>query len=120
VGEHDVFGDRETQAGAPGFAGASFVHAIEAFEQPREVFGSDAGAEVLHEEFHAAGSGAGAKDDASASSPILEGIINQIRKYLMDGFAVGKDRREIFGNGRVLDMQIDAVSAGNLAKASAS
>ena len=51
VGEHDVLGDGESEAGAAGFAGAGFVDAIETFEEARKVFGGDAGTEVLHEEF---------------------------------------------------------------------
>src|ERR1700675_1232204 len=56
VGQHDVFGDGEAQAGAAGFAGAGFVDAIEAFEQAGQVLGGDAGAEIfdikLDPEFH--------------------------------------------------------------------
>ena len=53
VGEHDVLGDGEAEAGAAGFAGTRFVDAIEAFEKARQMFGGDAGAEILHIEFDA-------------------------------------------------------------------
>ncbi len=66
VGEHDVLGDGEAEAGASGFAGAGFVDAIEAFEEAGKMFRGDAGAEVLDEEFYGAGNGAGAEDDSSA------------------------------------------------------
>jgi hypothetical protein len=66
VGEHYVFGDGEAEAGASGFAGAGFVDAIKAFEQAGEMFGGDAGAEVLDEEFDGVGNGAGTEDDSSS------------------------------------------------------
>jgi len=68
VGEHDVFSDSEAEAGAAGFAGASFVDAVEALEEARKMLRSNAGAEILHEKFHSVGNGAGAEDDASARS----------------------------------------------------
>src|SRR5258708_33506470 len=37
VGEHDVFGDSEAEAGAAGFAGAGFVDSVEAVEEARQV-----------------------------------------------------------------------------------
>src|SRR3954469_17275134 len=45
VGEHDVFGDGQTEAGAAGLAGAGFVDAVEALEETRQMLGGDAGAE---------------------------------------------------------------------------
>ena len=35
VGDHDVLGDGQAQAGASGFAGAGFVDAIETLEEAR-------------------------------------------------------------------------------------
>src|SRR5258708_37218118 len=55
VGEHDVFGDGETEAGAAGFAGAGLVDAVEALEEAGQVLGGNAGAEILHIKFDAAG-----------------------------------------------------------------
>src|SRR6266404_7621726 len=51
VGQHDVLRDGEGEAGAAGFAGARFVDAIKTFEETRQMFGGDAGAEILHIEF---------------------------------------------------------------------
>ncbi len=99
VGEHDVFGDGEAEAGASGFAGAGFVDAIEALEEARKVLGGDAGAEILHEEFHGVGNGAGPEHDSSAGGTVLQGIVNQVGKNLVDGFAVGENRGKIFGSG---------------------
>ena len=99
MGQHDVLGDGEAEAGASGFAGAGFVDAIEALEQAREVLGGNAGAEVLDEEFHGVGNGAGPEDDSSAGSAVLQRVVDQVGKDLVDGFAVGEDRRKILGSG---------------------
>jgi hypothetical protein len=99
VGEHDVFGDGEAEAGASGFAGAGFIDAIEAFEQARQMFGGDAGAEILHKEFDGVGNGAGAEHDTSAGSAVLHGVVDEVGKNLMNGFAVGENRGRFSGNG---------------------
>src|SRR6266576_6699081 len=52
MGQHDVLGDGEAEAGAAGFAGACLVHAIEALEQARQVLGGDSRSEVTHVELH--------------------------------------------------------------------
>ena len=131
VGQHDVFGDGEAEAGAAGFAGASFVDAIEALEETRKVLRGNAGAEIPHTEFDRARNRAGSEDDASAGSTVLQGIVDQVGEYLMDGFAVGENGREIFrqwvGAGkapalqmvgwRILDLQFDTVSARDFAEA---
>src|ERR1700730_7088414 len=51
VGEHDVLGDSEAEAGAAGFARSRFVDAIEALEKTRQMLGGDARAGILHLEF---------------------------------------------------------------------
>jgi hypothetical protein len=131
VGEHDVFGDGEAEAGASGFAGAGFVDAVEAFEEAREVFGGDAGSEVLNEEFDGVRDGAGAEDDASAGGSVFEGVFDEVGEDLMNGFAVGEDVGKIFrervGAGKVralqmvgggiLNLEIDAMGAGDFAEA---
>src|ERR1700733_16092121 len=131
VGEHDVFGDGKAKAGASGFAGAGFVDSIEAFEEAREMFRGNACAEILHEEFDGMGNRAGAEDDASAGSTILQGVIDQVGKNLMNGFAVGENHGKIFRqwiragkvpalqmvSGRILNLQLDAVGAGDFAEA---
>src|SRR5438128_1197853 len=94
VGQHDVLGDGEAQAGASGFAGAGFVDAVEAFEEARDMFGGNAGAEILHVEFDAAEGGTRAQDDASAGAAVLHGIVDKVGEDLMNGFAVGQDGGE--------------------------
>ena len=65
MGEHDVFGDCQSQAGAAGFAGTGLVDPVEALEQSREVFGGDAGAEIPHVEFNSMRRRTSTQDDAA-------------------------------------------------------
>ena len=124
VGERDVFGDGQSEAGAAGFTGTGFVDAVEAFEQARQVFGGDAGSEILNvefdSEFDSAPGGAGAEGDASAGTSVFHGIVNQVGKNLMNGLAIGEDQRQGFGRDiailRMLDLQFDSVTAGDLAE----
>src|SRR5258708_6728291 len=53
MGEDDMFRDGEAEAGASGLARAGFIHAIETLEEARQMFGGDAGAEILHIKFDA-------------------------------------------------------------------
>src|ERR1700722_5956326 len=92
VGEHDVLGDSEAEAGAAGFARSRFVDAIEALEKARKMLGGDARAEILHVEFDSTAGGAGAENDATTRAPVLHGIVDEIRKHLVNGFAVGPHR----------------------------
>lgn len=78
VSERDVFGDGKPQAGAAGFTGASLVDAIEALEEPRQVFGRDAGAEVANVKFDAALAIPRTQDDLPAGGGILHRILNQV------------------------------------------
>src|SRR5712671_5431003 len=95
MGQHDVFGDGQAEAGASGFAGAGFVDAIETFEQAWKMLGSDAGAKILDEEFNGMRNSAGSKDDSSSGSPVLQSVIDQVRKDLMNGLAIRKHERKI-------------------------
>ena len=106
VGEHDVFSDGEAEAGASGFARAGFVDAIEAFEQAREVLGSDAGAEILHEELDCMRNRAGAEDDSPAGTTVLQSVVDQVGEDLVNGFAVGEDQ------GKMLDRRTVAMRIG--------
>ena len=91
VGEHDVLGDGKAETGTSGFARAGFIDAIKAFEQAREMLRGDAGAEILDEKFDSVRNRARAKDDSSAGSAVLQGIVDQVGKDLMDGFAIGEN-----------------------------
>src|SRR5258707_580634 len=88
MGEHDVLGDGEAQSGAARFAGAGFVDAIEALEQARQMFGSDAGAEVANVELDTVIGSTRAQYDALARASVFHSVLDEIRKDLVDGFAV--------------------------------
>jgi hypothetical protein len=53
VGQHDMFGDRQSQPGSSRFARARLVHPVETLEQAGQVLGGNAGTEILHIEFDA-------------------------------------------------------------------
>ena len=117
VGKHDVLGDGKAQARAAGLTGAGFVDAIETFEQPREMFRGDSGSKILHTKFYAMRNRTGAEDDSSAGSAVLECIVNQVREDLMDGFAVCQHRGKTFRHGQILNVKVNAVSAGDFPEA---
>ena len=98
MGEHDVFGDGEAEAGASGFAGAGFVDPIEAFKETGKMFEGDAGAKILDEEFDGMRDGMSTENDAAAGVTLLrtvfQGIVDQVGKDLVDGFAIGENRGE--------------------------
>ena len=106
MGEHDVLGDGEAQTGASGLAGASFIDAVETLEEAGQVLGGNAGTEIADEEFYGVRDGASAEHDASAGSTIFHGIVDQVGKDLMDGFAVCEYARQIL-NWRVISCWIE-------------
>ena len=108
VGEHDVLGNGEAEAGASGFAGAGFIYAIETFEEARKVLGGNACAEIADEEFDRMGNGARAEHDAPACGAVLHSIVDQIGKDLVNGFAIGENvgRRSCSGKAEFRDLRI--------------
>src|SRR5271156_6770073 len=100
------------------------------------MLGGDACAEILDEKLHGVGNGACAEYDSSTRRAVLQRVVDQVGKDLVNGFAVGKDCWEIFGrwvgagkaaalgmvrrgilNLQVLYLQFNSVSAGDFAKA---
>src|SRR5580704_4529360 len=75
VGEHDVLGDGEAEAGSSGFAGAGLIDTIKPLKQARKMFRGDAGAEILHEKLHCVRSRARPQHDSSAGSTVLRSIL---------------------------------------------
>jgi len=134
VGQHDVFGDSQAEAGASGFAGAGFVDAIETLEQAGQVFGTDACAEILDIEFNAVFRaplrGVRAERDAFSRATVLHRVFNQVGKDLMNRLAVGENQRQGFGGrgGAAIlltsrigglpthDLQFHSLSAGGFSK----
>ena len=117
MGQHDVFGDGESQASAAGFARTGFIDAIEALEETREVLGGNAGAEILYAEFDRMRNHAGTEDDASAGGSVFQGIVDQVREDLVDGFAVGQNVGQTFRDGQVGNAKIDTVRPSDFPEA---
>src|SRR5579864_9384920 len=89
MSEHDVFGDGKAKASASRFAGAGLIDAVEALEQARQMFGSDARTKVPHVKLDAAVQRASAQHDAIAGSCVLHSVFDEVRKHLVNGFAIG-------------------------------
>src|SRR5690349_10151752 len=121
VGAHDVLGDGEAEAGASGFAGARFVDAIETLEEARQMFGRDSSTVVADIEFDAPLRSTGAEFYASTSTSVFHCIVDQVREYLVDGFAIRENLRERFDRAaaviRVYDPELDTLPASDLAEA---
>src|SRR5215469_12899701 len=94
VGAHDVLGDGQAEAGTPGFAGAGFVDAVEALKQARQVLGGDARTVIANIEFDASLRGLSTELDSAAGAPVLHGIVDQVRKYLVNRFPVREHWRK--------------------------
>ncbi len=78
VRQHDVFCDRQPQSGAAGFAGAGFVDSIEAFKQPRQMFGRNTRTEILDIEFNRLAMGRAPRTMPASGSGIFQRIIHQV------------------------------------------
>ena len=91
MSEPDVLSDGESEAGASGFTGAGFIDPVKAFKQAPEVLGGDAGAEITNIEFDAGLGSTRAQLDACTGAAVLHGVVDQVGKDLVDGFAVGED-----------------------------
>ena len=59
-----MFGDGESQPGAPGFPRARFIHAVETFEKTVQMLGGNARSEVSDVEFDAARSRTRSENDS--------------------------------------------------------
>ncbi len=124
VGEHDVLGDGEAEAGAAGFAGAGFVDAVEAFEEARQMLGGDAGAEILHvkfdSEFDAALAGRAPSTMRPPERPYFMALSIRLEKtWWMASRSArteGRDSTEPRSALRLHDLQFDFLAAGDLAE----
>src|ERR1700721_2553193 len=92
VREHDMLGDREPQPSSSRFAGASLVHAVEALKQARQMLERNTRAEIAHVKFNPAFGTPRAQHQPPARGGVLERIVDQVGKNLMDGLAIGDDQ----------------------------
>lgn len=117
VGQHNVLGNGKSKAGAAGFPGTGFIDAIEALEEPRKMFGRNAGPEILYAEFDGMGKRASAENNASSSGSVFQSIIDKVGEDLVDGFAVGQNVGQTFRDGQIGNAKINAVRSCDLAEA---
>src|SRR5277367_4395507 len=89
VRQHYVLGDGKAQPGAPGFPRASLVHPVETLEQARQVLKRNTRAKVAHVEFNSMLRPACSQDQPATRSSVFERVVDEVRKYLMDGLAIG-------------------------------
>ena len=97
VGQHDVFGDGQSQTRTTGFARTGLIYPVEALEQAGQVFGRNAGTEILNIELHALRDRPRPQNDAAARSGIFQSIVHEVGKYLVDGFRISAN----LGSGSV-------------------
>src|SRR5580765_2274323 len=92
VVEYDMFYDRQAQSGTAAFARTGLIDAVKAFKDPRQMFRSDAGAEVAHKKFNAVFAFMRTDNDLLAVLGVAQGIADQVAEDLMHGVTVGHNR----------------------------
>jgi hypothetical protein len=88
----EVFDDRQAESSAAEFARTGLIDAIETLKQTGEIFRRDADAGILDEDFgeRKGGEIAHADDDGAVFGGVFQGVIDEIRQNLIDGFGVAK------------------------------
>ena len=113
MGEHDVLGNGQPQPGAAGFAGTGLVYPVEALKQAGQVFGRNAGTEILHIKFDASGDGTSSQHNPPPGMSVFQRIVHQVRENLMDGLGIGSH----LGGSVVFDFQFDILYPRDFAEA---
>src|SRR4051812_2479865 len=88
VGEHDVLGDGEAEAGAARLARTGLVHAVEALEEARQVLGRNALAVVANVELDGASLLARAHLHTLSPGTVFQGVVHEVGEDLVDGVTV--------------------------------
>src|ERR1700723_1302820 len=113
---HDGLGDRQTETGPAGVAGAGRIAAIEAIEDVGQSFGPDAVAVILNDNDGGLGVGGELEFDAGGGWAVLQGVEEQVREQYGAVFAGernGELRRPCFeGETPVLIRLVRARAAG--------
>ena len=91
MGEHDVFGDCESEPGAAGLSRTRLVDSIKALEDAIEMFEGDAGAEVADKELNLGFEFASAYADALPTLGVFHRILDQIAEDLVERVGIGED-----------------------------
>src|SRR5437588_688338 len=103
MGQNDVFGDGQAQAGATRLPRSGLVNTVETLKKPGQVFGRNSRSKVLHVKFDSSLGRARAQNDPVAGSCILQCVIEQVSKDLVYGFPIGIH----CSVGTILDDQFD-------------
>ena len=90
--QNNMFYDRQAEACAAAFARARFIHAVKALKDARQMFRSDAGAEVANKELNAVFKLMRADDDFLSALGVAQGIADEVAEDLVDGVIVRHDR----------------------------
>ena len=104
--------DGQAQTGASRFVRTRFVHPVEALKQPGQMFAGDAGTEITNVKLHTVLGLARPHQDLPTAVTVLQRIVNQVRKHLMNGIAIDRDG----GSCRVHQRQLDATAGGPVFK----
>src|SRR5215469_15675072 len=91
--EHDVFDDRQAKASPSGLTRARFIDAIKTLKEPRKMFRRDTGTEIADVKFGSELRFLHADRDLVALAGVLQRVVNQIGKDLMDGLGIGGNHR---------------------------
>ncbi len=81
MGFHNMFGNRQTQAGPT--AGSGFVDAVKALEDARDVFGRDADPRIPDGESDFAGCCFRKKKDLSTRARELDRVVDEVNEHLL-------------------------------------
>src|SRR6185312_12950462 len=90
--QHDVFDDRQAEAGAARFARAGAVHSIEALKKPSMMLGGDTGAVVPDIEFHLTAlilCFSYTQCDLRVGGCVLACVFNQVCEHLLNCVRIG-------------------------------
>ena len=91
VGANHVLHNGQAQSGAAGLAGAGFIDAVEALEEPRQVLAGNTLAEVAHEELHPSSVSQAPTMIFLPDSPYFQCVLDQISEDLVNRIAIDED-----------------------------
>ena len=100
MGLHGVFDDRQTEAGPARISRSVFVHTVKTLEDMRLVAQWDTNAIITNTDQNGGCLAASLQVDSGAGfAAMLQGIVQQIVKRLLDSEGIGLDARQTFRHG---------------------
>ena len=103
---HDLLGDRQTQAGAAGLAGAGLVHPVKPLENASPVTLRDADAVVVHLHPHPVAGLPGGQCDASPVGGVFDGVGYDVHHHLHDPLPVRPHLGQVFRQAQLHGMGV--------------